>query len=156
MKRQLPALLLLITLIFSLAAGTISYADPGPGIDIRLTTAHFGATILFTGAPQRPELTVELDGVFLTEGQDYELSFTDNLGNPLPSAPSVIGNYHFIIHGIGAYTDTVTYWFEIIDAGDLIRADISLNQYLYSYTGSAIKPDLSIWLGTRLLIENRD
>ena len=40
MKRQLPAVLLLITLIFSLAAGTISYADPGPGIDIRLTTAH--------------------------------------------------------------------------------------------------------------------
>ena len=58
----------------------------------------------YTGSPIKPTITVKYDGVNLTEGADYTLSYTDNTN---------IGTAAVTVTGIGEYTGTITEHFTI-------------------------------------------
>lgn len=64
-------------------------------------------SVTYTGAEQKPAVTVKDGNTVLTEGTDYELSYLDATGAALSGLPKEVGSYTVVITGKGAYADTV-------------------------------------------------
>ncbi len=64
-------------------------------------------SVTYTGAEQKPAVTVKDGDTVLTEGADYELSYLDATGAALSGLPKEVGSYTVVITGKGAYADTV-------------------------------------------------
>ena len=60
----------------------------------------------YDGSPKRPSPTVKVNGMTLTRGDDYELSYENNVE---------IGTATVIVTGVDDYKGTVTRYFEILD-----------------------------------------
>lgn len=99
----------------------------------------------YTGSAVCPPVTVLVDGTLLREGTDYTLSYTNNIN---------IGTATVLIVGIGRYSGTRTETFRITGP-NLYSATIqTIPDQLY--TGSEIRPTLTITLGNVTLRENTD
>lgn len=100
---------------------------------------------VFTGKEITPRFTVKLSGKVLKEGTDFEAVFVDNLH---------AGEAGVIINGRGIYEGSVKKTFTITRksfAGVKIAA-----LGTQTYTGSPIKPALTVTDGERLLTEGMD
>lgn len=100
---------------------------------------------VFTGKEITPRFTVKLSGKVLKEGTDFEAVFVDNLR---------AGEAGVIINGRGIYEGSVKKTFTITRksfAGVKIAAPGT-----QTYTGSPIKPALTVTDGERLLTEGVD
>ena len=83
----------------------------------------------YTGSAVTPEPVVSFGGVVLTPGEDYEVSYTDNVK---------VGTATVTINGLDAYEGTVALQFEIARA-DINAADVAAIAK-ETYNGKAIEP----------------
>ena len=114
--------------------------------DIRLEKTKYE----YTGSEIKPEVTVTVDDEDedLVEGQDYELVYEDNIE---------AGEATVTIKGIGKYEGEVVRTFMIEQSYiDLSEALVTLGQTSYEYTGSEIKPELTVTLDEENLTEGTD
>lgn len=74
------------------------------------------ADVTYTGEPQRPPMTVTLDGLELVEGIDYRVEYLDNVD---------AGRGRVIATGLGGYGGTASQTFTIAKAARTLAADPS-------------------------------
>lgn len=90
----------------------------------------------------QPDVTVTLDGITLTKGTDYTVTYQNN---------KAVGEATVVVTGKGSYTGSVTKTFTIaqhdISASDISVASIP-NQ---AYTGSPVVPDITVTCGDYVL-----
>ncbi|MDE5717084.1 MAG: RICIN domain-containing protein [Lachnospiraceae bacterium] len=87
---------------------------------------------VFTGEEVRPVLTVRDDRSVLTEGEDYEISFQNNVK---------VGTAFAVIAGKGTYTGTKRVSFQIVQKASLnqAKAELAFGDSVV-YTGGEVKP----------------
>lgn len=124
--------------------------DPEPSpveIDISSAVIELDNTNFdYNGSEIEPEVTsVRLKGVTLSAGEDYEVSYSDNVN---------AGTAHCVIMGIGKYSGSVSEPFTIrpLSLTNAVINDIPDQEC----TGSAIEPDVTVSLGGRELIAGTD
>lgn len=124
--------------------------DPEPSpveIDISSAVIELDNTNFdYNGSEIEPEVTsVRLKGVTLSAGEDYEVSYSDNVN---------AGTAHCVITGIGKYSGSVSEPFTIrpLSLTNAVINDIPDQEW----TGSAIEPDVTVSLGGRELIAGTD
>lgn len=83
------------------------------------------------------DVEVTLGSFPLYENYDYTISYKDENGADLGSAPTDIGDYYAVFKGMGLYSGEKQESFSIKEAKSLISAEISLNHY-YAYTGAPV------------------
>lgn len=100
----------------------------------------------YTGSEIEPEVkSVRLRGVTLSAGEDYEVSYSDNVN---------AGTAHCIITGIGKYSGSVSKPFTIYP---LYLTKAVINDIPdQKWTGSAIEPDVTVFLNDKELVKNID
>jgi len=100
----------------------------------------------YTGSAIVPQVTVTSDGKTLTAGTDYTVSYSNNI-NAGTASVTVTGN--------GIYTgSTATASFKIVAKTISGTAISSISDQ--TYTGSAIKPSVTVKDGTRILTSGTD
>ncbi len=95
----------------------------------------------YTGEPIRPSVTVKNGSTVLKNNTDYYLVYTDNVK---PGKATVF------IYGKGGYTGSVSKTFTI-KAASIANAAVTLPDKIYTYTGSAVKPAVTVKLGSKLI-----
>ncbi|WP_455538462.1 GH25 family lysozyme [Terrisporobacter sp.] len=99
----------------------------------------------YTGSEVKPTVKVTLNDRTLKENEDYTLTYSDNIS---------VGTGKITINGINGYTGTKTISFKIIPQ------DVSLTSVndikSVTYTGSDIKPSVTLTLNDKTLKENED
>ena len=109
----------------------------------------------YTGYDIRPSVSVWLNGGYLYEGRDYTLTYSNNRN---------IGTASVTINGIGNYYGSRTVYFRIVNHGNgnttvssnnLANAVIS-KIATQSYTGSSVKPEVTVTLNNIVLKEGSD
>ena len=100
----------------------------------------------YTGAAVEPAVTVKYGETSLTEGEDYTVSYTDNVN---------AGTATVTITGIGDYTGTAEKTF-MINALSIKDASISLSATSYTYDGDDKKPSPTVALNNVELIKGTD
>ena len=126
-------------------AGKGNYKGTAMGL-FTISTSKIGMTdvtipdigkMTYTGSQIKPEVTLTYNGTELVEGTDYTVSYGANL------SPRDTGTVTFT--GIGGYAGNVTKTFTIA-AKDISADDVILtrNKVNYEYTGSPIKPDITV------------
>lgn len=103
----------------------------------------------YTGSQIKPDVTLTYNGTELIEGTDYTVSYGANL------SPKDTGSVTFT--GIGGYAGNVTKTFTIA-AKDISANDVILtrNKVNYEYTGSPIKPDITVTYNGMVLQDEVD
>ena len=101
--------------------------------------------LVYTGEAQEPGVAVTLGGEDLVEGEDYSLSYEDNVA---------AGTATVTATGIGNYAGTAGADFEIAaaDIGEATFSEIASQ----TYTGAAIEPAVSLALGLTELVLGED
>jgi len=99
----------------------------------------------FTGSEIKPAVTVTYYSTTLTEGVDYRLTYSNNIN---------AGTATVTVTGIGLYTDSRSVTFKINkkSISDAVISPIADQ----AYTGSAIKPALTVTDGSRNLVLDTD
>lgn len=109
-------------------------------------------TAVYTGDEIRPNVTIRIMGVTLTEGVDYTLEYKNNINATVDVDD--MSQYGIIyITGIGKYYDTKTVLFYIAPR-DI--SNITFKSADYTYTGSAIKAFDTLTSNGRTLTEGID
>ncbi|MEY8332354.1 CAP domain-containing protein [Lachnospiraceae bacterium 47-T17] len=122
---------------------TASFRITGPNL--------YSATIdaipdqLYTGSNITPAVTVRLNNLILVPNVDYYASYSNNRN---------VGTATVTITGRGSYSGSRTTTFRIIDR-NLSYATIS-NIPNQRYTGSEVRPDVTVTLGGTVLRQNVD
>ncbi|MGN0594866.1 MAG: leucine-rich repeat domain-containing protein [Hominimerdicola sp.] len=102
----------------------------------------------YTGSAIKPKVTVKNGSITLTSGTDYVVRYVNNVD---------VGTASIVIAGRGNYTGSVTKTFEIAEATtDISSCTITIPQSSYTYTGSAIKPKVTIKNGSAVLTSGTD
>ena len=100
----------------------------------------------YTGKQIRPDIVVEYEGKPLVEGTDYYLDYGENIN---------VGTGTVTIIGTGNYTGIKEIEFEISNPV-LTVGNISLTSSNYSYTGKQIKPEPTVIINGKKLINGTD
>ncbi|MBR3328214.1 MAG: BspA family leucine-rich repeat surface protein [Atopobiaceae bacterium] len=122
-------------------------AEQDPEVKINIA----GATILnvsaqkWTGGAIEPKPLVKLSGKYLTEGTDYELAYSNNVG---------VGEATITITGTGSYTGTASTAFQIEPVSMRLVAVSEIPSQ--TYTGNAIEPKPVVTLQDAPLTEGED
>ena len=96
--------------------------------------------IVFAGVPAEPAVNARMGASKLERGRDYEVTYRDN------AEP---GQATAVVRGMGLYAGTAEITFEIREAA-LTAGDVSpIGDAVY--TGSAIRPEVSVAFGARAL-----
>ena len=108
----------------------------------------------YTGSAITPKLTVYNEGIELKVGKDYNVNFANNTN--VTTANSKATATISLIGGLaGAETTDNVFEFDIIPA-ELGDATITLDKANYEYTGSQIKPTVTVKLDNSTLRANTD
>ncbi|MGN0595150.1 MAG: glycosyl hydrolase, partial [Hominimerdicola sp.] len=128
---------------YPMDAEKVSLSDDS--IDIKITEQSFD----YTGSKIKPKLIVEKDGTALVSGEDYTVTYKDNIN---------VGNGKVIVKGIGKYTGTITLTFIIQEAEitDIADCEIILANNSLEYTGYAQKPKVTVKAGEKVLTSGTD
>ncbi len=99
----------------------------------------------YTGKNIKPAITVTYNDLVLMEGSDYTVSYSDN---------KEIGTAKITLTGIGNFCDSRFFYFEITEC-NIKNATIGkiADQFC---TGKAVKPDVSVKLGSTKLKKDQD
>lgn len=100
----------------------------------------------YSGISITPAMTVQLNGVTLTQDLDYRLVYTSNIK---------VGTAKVSIIGIGAYTGTLTKTFTIRPCA-ITGVDLSGFSNKYVYTGKAIEPSVQASINGKALKRGTD
>ena len=103
------------------------------------------ADVVFTGSELTPSVTVKCGGKTLVQDTDYVIEYADNIN---------AGTSTVTVTGIGNYSGTAVKNFTITpkQVSDLSFGKISNKKY----TGSAIKPSVTVKNGSVVLVKNTD
>ena len=123
-----------VSIEFAIAATMLSSADVGA-----VTGAFYAG-----GEEVRPALAVRVAGRSLVEGKDFEVSYSGN---------RAVGTAHATVRGIGGFGGTADIPF-VIAPDDVSRAIVSVPDQ--TYTGSALKPAVSVSIDGRSLTLGTD
>ena len=107
--------------------GDVTITVTGPTDISEATVATGKESYTWTGSAITPAVTVTLDGETLTEGDDYELSFADNVD---------VGTATVTATGIGVCIGTATGYFQIVEktSSSAAKADVSISTETYAFT----------------------
>lgn len=109
------------------------------------SVADLGAYV-YNGTAVEPEVSVLLNGIYLQPGIDYRAVYSSN---------TKAGTAKVTITGIGNYTGTKVKNFTI-QRKSLTTAAVGKLKSSYTYTGKKINPALTVKLGEKVLVKNRD
>jgi len=123
------------------AHAAVLTANPLQGADIVVSPARFS----YTGAAHTPDVTVTVGGKALVEGEDYSVSFANNVNAGTATVTVVSETYG------GSASATF-----VIDPVQLEDAGVTLSATSFSYTGSAIKSGVKVVLGGKTLANGTD
>lgn len=131
----------------TLGASPVVDSELSPlGVDISSAYVTFDHSYYdYTGSEIEPGVEVRLRGVTLSAGEDYEVSYSDNVN---------AGTAHCVITGIGKYSGIVSKSFRIYPLS-LTKAVIN-NIPNQEWTGSAIEPDVTVSLNDEELVKDVD
>ena len=112
--------------------------------EVKLTKTSYP----YTGKAIKPTVTVKLDGKRLKKNIDYRVTYQHN---------TAIGTATVTVTGKGGYTGTASTTFEIIDALKPIdSAVVTVPKKSYPFTGSAVKPTVTVKLDGKRLKKGTD
>lgn len=115
-----------------------------PKINVKDATVSVSAQT-YSGSALKPSVTVKLGNVTLKNGTDYTVAYKNNTNK---------GTATVTVTGIGNYTGTKTATFAI-NAQSISKATVS-GLSTKTYTGSAIKPTVTVKLGSKTLKNGTD
>ncbi|MBR1416258.1 MAG: fibronectin type III domain-containing protein [Bacilli bacterium] len=115
-------------------ANNITFKDISDSYKISNATIKGIEDKTYKGKGIKQSVTVEIDGVQLTENKDYTITYENNKN---------VGTSKIIIKGKGNYKGSVTKTFKI-KAKKISKTDISINLDNKEYTGKKIKPKATI------------
>ncbi len=130
---------------------TVTFKVLGTSI-VKAEVAPIPAQI-YTAGPLKPALTLSLSGQALKEGQDYTVTYANNVN---------AGKAKVMITGINGYSGTLTKSFTItpkpIAAGDIrMPKDLDDTQkYVYAYTKGGTCPEPTVNGNGKTLLKNKD
>lgn len=132
----------------TLGASPVVDSELSPlGVDISSASVVLdNSSYRYTGSEIEPGVkSVRLKGVTLSAGEDYEVSYRDNVN---------AGTAHCIITGIGKYSGSVSEPFTIrpLSLTNAVINDIPDQEW----TGSAIEPDVTVSLNDEELVKDID
>jgi len=139
---------------FTITESSVTLPDPEKKSLDNCTITINPDSFVYDGSPKTPDATV-LDGdITLSEGKDYNVSYTDNIN---------VGTAKVILSGIGNYSGTVTKEFSIMvsitqkpEIKELSKCTIMLGQTSYLYDGTAKTPSVTVKDGNKVLVKNTD
>jgi len=134
------AILLFVAFIPIKAEAASKKNISGAAININNTT------YTYTGSAIRPTVTVRYRGVLLGKDRDYTVAYRNNIN---------AGTATVTITGKGNYTGTKKQTFTISKKNISTITDITYSTH-YTYTGSTIKPAVTIKYGNKTLKKNTD
>lgn len=132
----------------TLGASPVVDSELSPlGVDISSESVVLdNSSYRYTGSEIEPGVkSVRLKGVTLSAGEDYEVSYSDNVN---------AGTAHCVITGIGKYSGSVSEPFTIrpLSLTNAVINDIPDQEW----TGSAIEPDVTVSLNDEELVKDID
>ena len=92
-------------------------------------------TLYTDGTQQQPEVTVTVNGVTLTEGQDYEVTY------PESSQP---GSYMLEVKGINGYSGTVRKAYNVKAKEALDTANVTRSPISFTANGQQQQPTVTV------------
>ena len=129
-----------ITKTFTIAAQEVTDDEV-----ITLSAETFG----YTGSAITPEIEIVIDGITLVEDTDYTVAYSDN---------TEVGTATITVTFMGNYSGTVTKTFTIVDIRELSsdHVTITFDDTDLTYTGSSIKPGVTVKYDGTVLAEDED
>ena len=103
--------------------------------------------MVYTGEELRPEVVVKDGETTLQEGQDYTLTYKDNVE---------VGTATVTVTGINNYCEEIQKTFNIVDAIPITDEMVSLDKNEYTYTGKGITPKVTVKVGETVLKQDTD
>ncbi len=141
--KKFIALAISITSVISAAT-----ALPAGAAEPKTTTGGSGTSIGYTGEAITPDILLYDDDIQLIEGQDYDLSYENNIN---------VGTATIIVTFKGNYSGSTRTTFEItprlVSTDEL---DITGIETEYTFTDAAIEPEPVIKLGDITLVKGQD
>lgn len=111
-------------------------------VSVSISSSRF----VYTGAVQRPSVSLRHGGVALVEGRDYSLVWS----NP---SPINAGSYSITVSGRGSYVGDVTKSFRI-EPANVSSAQVSVASQ--QYNGTPLTPALVVTMSGKELVRGRD
>lgn len=111
-------------------------------LDISLSQTKY----TYDGTAKKPTVTVKNGGSVLKNGKDYTVSYKNN---------TVAGKATATVVGAGYYEGTAAKSF-VINRQNVNKATIKLSATSFTYTGKALKPGISVKIGSRTLKNGKD
>lgn len=103
---------------------------------------------VYNGTKHQPEVNVTKDGISLTRGEDYNVSYSDNVN---------AGTAKVTVTGIGRYTGTISKTFTIapktVENAITVKTSAIARQ---RYTGERIMPEISVEIDGVKLVKGED
>lgn len=110
------------------------------------TTTLSSSSYTYDGTAKIPAITVKNGSTTLKENTDYTVSYSNNVNAGTATAK---------ITGKGSYTGTLSKTYTINKAS-IGTGTISLSQYSYEYDGAEKKPDVTVKVGSKTLVNGTD
>ena len=136
-----------ITPTDNVSADAVAETEIGGAEASSVTVSGIEDSYVYTGEAIAPEAVVKDGEATLVKGQDYLLSFADNVN---------VGTATATITGINKYSGTITKTFEITALGDVSQANFKKLDDEYAYTGEAITLKPSVTLNNVKLTQGTD
>ena len=129
------------TLYFTIAGLTFSVEK---GYEVTIAEGDY----VYNGTKHQPEVSVTKDGISLIKGEDYNVSYSDNIN---------AGNAKVTVTGIGRYLGTISKTFAIApktaeDATSVKTSAIARQRY----TGERIMPEITVEVDGVKLVKGED
>lgn len=156
--KKLLALVLSLMLVISVVP-TAVFAETGAGTatpqpsneDLSQATIELEqATYTFNGKAHEPGVTVSLGTRTLKEGEDYTVSYVNNVKASVATTPNKV-----VVTGMGAYVGTAEKTFTI-EPAKMSDVKVTFSQDTYPATGQPIQPTFTATLGDYTLEEGAD
>lgn len=119
-------------------------------IDLSSSSVSEISSKTYTGSAIEPSFTVTLNNKILKENEDYTVTYSNNIS---------IGTAKILIKGIGNYVGEKTITFKIVapTTSKINLSSASVSEISSkSYTGSAIKPSVTVKVNGKTLSLNKD
>lgn len=119
-------------------------------IDLSSSSVSEISSKTYTGSAIEPSFTVTLNNKILKENEDYTVTYSNNIS---------IGTAKILIKGIGNYVGEKTITFKIVapTTSKINLSSASVSEISSkSYTGSAIKPNVTVKVNGKTLSLNKD
>ncbi|MGN0594675.1 MAG: hypothetical protein ACI4I6_05915 [Hominimerdicola sp.] len=102
------------------------------------------SSVLYSGNAIKPKVTVKDGSKTLVQNTDYVIRYTNNVN---------VGTASVIIAGKGDYVGRITKTFEILAVGtkNISNCTITLSKTSMTYTGSSLKPKVTVKDGSKTL-----